>query len=215
MLNFSKGLRRLCRNMLWLRPVETEHAGCRKDFLPLWKKKSNPKEQFYNNDFMKVVIDNSILDAQRDLHTSKCKRPHNRPYDGCLWKLVERNKVCASKLWFVASTETFNGNHAKELHYIDVQVWFMREEILLEEKSSTDYSMTLAFRYLNRTKRWQINTGEHGMTIATSVLNHCTTFIKVTTYNYCYGIKRNYFRKISTNCSLIWIRTQRNNLDHI
>ena len=84
------------------------------------EKKSKAKEQFYNNDFRKVVIDNSILDAQRDLHTSKYKIPPSRPYDASLWKPAERNKVCTSKLRFVASTETFNGNQAKELHYIDV-----------------------------------------------------------------------------------------------
>ena len=39
------------------------------------RKKSKTKEQLYNKDFWKIVFSNSIA----DLHTSKCKRPHNRP----------------------------------------------------------------------------------------------------------------------------------------
>ena len=84
MLNFSERMRGLCRDMLWLRPMETENAGCRKDFLHSGKK-SMTKEWFHNNDFRDVAVYNSIPDALRDLHTSKCKRPHNRPYDACLW----------------------------------------------------------------------------------------------------------------------------------
>ena len=65
------------------------------------------------NDFRKVVIFNSIPDALRNLHTSKYKRPRNKPNDGCLWKLVKYNSVRTSKqLRFVASTETFTGNQA-------------------------------------------------------------------------------------------------------
>ena len=74
----------ICCNMLWLQPMETENAGCRKDFLHSGKK-SMTKEWFHNNDFRDVAVYNSIPDALRDLHTSKCKRPHNRPYDACLW----------------------------------------------------------------------------------------------------------------------------------
>ena len=45
-------------------------------------------------------------------------RPHNRPYDACLWKPAKHNKVGTSKqLRFVASTETFNGNHALTTEY--------------------------------------------------------------------------------------------------
>ena len=49
----------------------------------------------------------------RDLHTSKYKRPRNKPNDGCLWKPAKRNSVRTSKqLRFVAITETYNGNQA-------------------------------------------------------------------------------------------------------
>ena len=49
----------------------------------------------------------------RDLHTFKCKRPHDIPYDACLWKLAKHNKGRTSKqLKFVASAETINGNQA-------------------------------------------------------------------------------------------------------
>ena len=73
------------------------------------EERSKTEEQFYNDDFRKVVIYNSISDALRDLHTSECKRP----YGGCLWKPAVRHKVRTSQqLWFVTSTETFNGNQA-------------------------------------------------------------------------------------------------------
>ena len=110
--NFSEGAQGLYHHMLWLRPMETENAEYRKVFC-LSEKKSKGEEQFYNDDFRKVIIYNSIPDALRDLHVYKCKRPHNRPYDACLWKPAKRNKVHTSKqLWFVASTEIFNGNQA-------------------------------------------------------------------------------------------------------
>ena len=84
----------------------TETAVYKKYFLTSIKNEQN-KEQLYNNDFWKVVIYNSLLDALRDLHTSECNRPRNRTYDGCLWKLAERNKVRTGKqLRFVASAET-------------------------------------------------------------------------------------------------------------
>ena len=41
---------------------------------------------------------------------SECKSPHNRTYNGCLWKPAKCSKVRASKqLRFVVSPETFNG----------------------------------------------------------------------------------------------------------
>ena len=77
------------------------------------KKKSKAKSKSYNNDFRKIIISNLIPDALRDLHTSKYKRPLNKPSDGCLCKPAKRNSVRTSKqLRFVASTETFNGNQA-------------------------------------------------------------------------------------------------------
>ena len=77
-----------------------------KKVFPLRKKKSKAKEQFYN----------SISDALLYLHTSKCKRPRNRPYDAWLGKPEKRNKVRMSKqLRFVASTAKFNGNQTSFL----------------------------------------------------------------------------------------------------
>ena len=74
----------------------------------LSEKKSSTKELFYN-DFRKVIIYNSIPDALHDLHASKYKRPHNRPYDACLWKSAKRNKARTSKQpRFIASPEPFN-----------------------------------------------------------------------------------------------------------
>ena len=84
-----------------------------KIFFVLQKKRSKTKKQFYNNDFLKVVIYNTIPGALRDLHTSECKRPHNKTYDGCLCKPAERNKAHTSKqLRLAASTKTFNRNQA-------------------------------------------------------------------------------------------------------
>ena len=85
MLNFSEGVRDLSHDMLWLQPIETNNTESRKIFCFLEKKSKN-KEQPYNNDVQKVVVYNSVLDAFCNLHTSKCKRPHNKPYDVCLWK---------------------------------------------------------------------------------------------------------------------------------
>ena len=59
-------------------------------------KKSKTKELFYNSSFRKVVIYNSTPDALLDSHTSRYKRPHNRPYYSCLWEPAERNKICTS-----------------------------------------------------------------------------------------------------------------------
>ena len=80
-------------------------------------KKSKAKKNFYSNDFRKVVIYNSAPDALRDFHTSECKRPHNRTYDGCLWKPAEHNKVHTSKqLQLAASTETLMETRLKDSH---------------------------------------------------------------------------------------------------
>ena len=51
-----------------------------KKFRTFEKKESKTKEQFYNNDFRKVIFSNAIPYALHDLPTSKCKRHHNRPY---------------------------------------------------------------------------------------------------------------------------------------
>ena len=57
------------------------------------------------------------------IHTSKCKRLHNRPYNACLWKPVKRSKVCMSKqLRFVANAETVNGNQA--LQFLSVATYY-------------------------------------------------------------------------------------------
>ena len=69
----------------------------------LRRKKSKAKEQFCK----------SIPIVLRDLHTSKYRRPRNRPYDACLWKPAECYIDRTSKqLRIVASAETFNGNQA-------------------------------------------------------------------------------------------------------
>ena len=68
--------------------------------------KSKAKEKFYN----------SMPYALHDLHTSKRKRPHSRPYDASLQKLAKCNKVRTSKhLRFVPSIKTFNGNQPLKL----------------------------------------------------------------------------------------------------
>ena len=85
----------------------------------------------------KELICNSIPEALRDLHTSKCKIPHNRPYDVCLWKPAERNKVPTSKqLRFVVSADTIIGNQA--LYFLlhicclhQVSVKFKREKMYI------------------------------------------------------------------------------------
>ena len=56
-LNFCKGLRGLCRDMLWLWPIETENAGHKKDFRTS-EKESKAKNKIDYNDFPKVVISN-------------------------------------------------------------------------------------------------------------------------------------------------------------
>ena len=86
MMNFFERMRDLCSDMLWLRPVETENTECRKNLSPL-KKRAEPK-----NNFITMTFWNSIPDVPRDLHTSKCKRPPNRTYDGYLWKPAKRKK---------------------------------------------------------------------------------------------------------------------------
>ena len=61
-----------------------------------------------------LQLNNSIPNALRDLHTSKCKRPHNRPYNACQWKLAKRNNFCIRKqLRLVANVEAINGNQTK------------------------------------------------------------------------------------------------------
>ena len=87
-------------------------------------KKSKVKELFYY----------SIPEALHDLYTSKCKIPHNRPYDVCLWKPAERNKVPTSKqLRFFVIADTIIGNQALyflllicSLHQVSVK--FKREK---------------------------------------------------------------------------------------
>ena len=88
-----RGDGRMCRKILWQQPIEIVNAGYRKIFCTL-KNKSRAKEQFYNS-----------------IPLSKWKRPHNRPWDACLWKAAERNIVCKGRQpRSVASTKTFNKN---------------------------------------------------------------------------------------------------------
>ena len=55
MLNFCEGLRGLCRDILWLWPIETNNARNKKDFLSS-EKKSKAKNKKNNDDFRNVVI---------------------------------------------------------------------------------------------------------------------------------------------------------------
>ena len=110
-VEFLRGDTRLVRGYAVTATHGNRERSRQKKIFVFWKKTSKTKEKFYNNDFRKIVIYNSIPDALRDLHASECKRPHNRTYDGCLWKAAKRNKVHTSKqLQLAASTETFNGN---------------------------------------------------------------------------------------------------------
>ena len=99
-------LRDLCRNMLWL--VKTDHAGHKEIFCPP-KKRAKLETKQHGNNFWKVVISNSLLNALRNLHTSKYKRPHNKPDDGCLWKPAKHKNVRTSKqLRFFGKTQHTN-----------------------------------------------------------------------------------------------------------
>ena len=71
----------------------------------------------YNDDFQKVVISNAIPDALRDLHTSKHKKPCNKPEDGCLWKPAKRNNVHPKQLRF--ETRLYGGVG------LLIRVWFV------------------------------------------------------------------------------------------
>ena len=123
---FPRGCEACAAVMLWLRPMGTENAEY-KSFFSLGRK-SKAKEQFYNNDFRKAVVFNSIADALRHLHTSKCKRPHNRPYNACLWKPAKRKKVQTSKqLRFVSNTETFLWNQALIIRVNHITIYFLTQ----------------------------------------------------------------------------------------
>ena len=120
MLNFCEGMRGLCPDMLWLWLMGTDNAGHK--IFCLLEKKSKAKNKRYNNVFRNVVIYSTMPDALRDLHTSKYKRPRNKPDDGCLWKRAKRDNVRTSKqLRFVACTETFKGNQALG-YYSNIQI---------------------------------------------------------------------------------------------
>ena len=74
---------------------DTEEAFCAK----------NKKEQGQG------AIYNFILNVLHDLHPSKCKKPHNIPYDEFLWKPAECNNVRKNKqLQFFARADTIDGN---------------------------------------------------------------------------------------------------------
>ena len=97
-------------------------------FIPSGKKKNKTKELFYNNNFRKFIIYNSTPDALHDLHTSECKRPYNRTYDGCLGKPAEGKKVRTSKqLRFVS--DLLDNKLMHELNY--GKSWFEFSLILL------------------------------------------------------------------------------------
>ena len=55
MLNFCEEMRGLCRNVWWLRPIETNNARNKKDFL-CSEKKSQAKNKKDGNNFRKVII---------------------------------------------------------------------------------------------------------------------------------------------------------------
>ena len=109
MLNFCEGLRDLCRDILWLWPIETDYAKHKKYFLSC-KKRAKLKTKNITTTFGKsLFLIKYIPDALRDLHASKYKRHRNKPDDGWLWKPAKPNKIRMSKqLRFVAITETFN-----------------------------------------------------------------------------------------------------------
>ena len=106
---------------------------------------------------------NPMLDALRDLHTSKYKRPRNKPDDGCLWKPARRSNVRTRKqLWIVASTETFNGNQAlcdpsNALIDTEMQTLYKRQRSAVR---STEWSHGSS-KYLQTTflARWQASSG--------------------------------------------------------
>ena len=77
------------------------------------------KALFVNQYWMRYVI--HILPNTKDLAI-------NLATDGCLWKPAKRNSVCMSKqLWFVASTETFNGNQALfKLSFVQLPVFLFK-----------------------------------------------------------------------------------------
>ena len=77
MLKFCVGMRGLCRDILLLRPMETEYTerSIWKRFSVYWKKTSKTKVQINNNDFRKVITCKSMLDALYNLHSSNYERP--------------------------------------------------------------------------------------------------------------------------------------------
>ena len=77
---------------------DTEEAFCAKD------KKEQGQGAIYN----------FILNVLHDLHPSKCKKPHNIPYDAFLWKPAECNNVC----------KTNNCNLLRELTQLMGTSWF-------------------------------------------------------------------------------------------
>ena len=56
MLNFCEGLRDLCRDMLWLRSIETDYAGHKKDFLFSNKKKTKLKTKNITTTFGRLLL---------------------------------------------------------------------------------------------------------------------------------------------------------------
>ena len=92
-LNFCEACAVICCDCDLWEPITQDT----KRFSVLRKKRAKLNTKKYDHDFQKVVIFNSIPDALRDLHTSKYKRPRNKPDDGCLWKSAQRNNVRTSK----------------------------------------------------------------------------------------------------------------------
>ena len=100
-------------------------------FCSLWKpktqctEKTNTKKRFYKNNFRKIIISYLILDARRDLHTFKYKRPHNKPFDAWFWKpangnqalhLYSWNKICMSvqkDIWLTDSNVSLSSQVKK------------------------------------------------------------------------------------------------------
>ena len=78
MLNFCEASAAICCDCDMWEPITQDTNR-----FSVFRKKSS-KAQNKKHDFRKVVIFNSIPDALRDLHTSRYKRPRNKPDDGCL-----------------------------------------------------------------------------------------------------------------------------------
>ena len=65
--------------------MRTNNAGHKQDFLSSGKK-SKAKNKIGTTFVKSLFLTQLTPDELRDLHTSKYKKPRNKPNDGCLWK---------------------------------------------------------------------------------------------------------------------------------